>query len=487
MVVAALVALFYIPRITIGDVTLRRVNIFSDIQRTDSCGRILAEVFADSAEGIVEETFNPEDVKVEVPVYHDSIPEGMTAIEDFGPNGPSMRRVMDRFYEALNHASSRPVRIAYYGDSYVEGDILTEELRNLLQGSYGGCGVGYVDIHCVSSGFRRTVKTSAKGWTEHHANDGKGKGFNAQLQGISGGYFIPSQASTAEFSGQSLVFANRLSRWDKTTVFYTPGSGMQLYGTQDDGEEQLLSGNGQAAYSSESTRVEEMTQEDDTLGETSTPAPAAIDPASGIQSYTLHGSTQKFKLRAAGNSASRVYGVALDGTNGISLDNFSMRSSDGTFIKDIPLATFQQFARLRSYDLIIVHYGLNTAGPKVKDYSHYTTRMAEAIRHLQQAYPEAAILIVSVPDRDQRGADGEMHTMGGVRELADFQRRMASDTNVAFWNLYQAMGGDGAVAKMVEKQQANKDFTHINFAGGKHIATLLFDVLKNGKENYDNR
>ena len=90
-------------------------------------------------------------------------------------------------------------------------------------------------------------------------------------------------------------------------------------------------------------------------------------------------------------------------------------------------------------------------------------------------------------DRDAKDEYGEMHTMGGVRELLHYQREMAEETNVAFWSLYDAMGGDGSMARMVEKKQANLDYTHINFAGGKHIARLLFDVMMNGKENYEKR
>ena len=64
---------------------------------------------------------------------------------------------------------------------------------------------------------------------------------------------------------------------------------------------------------------------------------------------------------------------------------------------------------------------------------------------------------------------------------------MASDHRVAFWNLYEAMGGDGSIARMKEKKQANLDYTHINFDGGKYVAKLLFDVLVNGKDNYNKR
>ena len=41
----------------------------------------------------------------------------------------------------------RPVRIAYFGDSFIEADILTADLREMLQQKYGGCGVGFVDVY----------------------------------------------------------------------------------------------------------------------------------------------------------------------------------------------------------------------------------------------------------------------------------------------------------------------------------------------------
>ena len=40
----------------------------------------------------------------------------------------------------------RPVRIAYFGDSFIEADIFTADLRERFQSEFGGCGVGYVPI-----------------------------------------------------------------------------------------------------------------------------------------------------------------------------------------------------------------------------------------------------------------------------------------------------------------------------------------------------
>ena len=78
LVVVMLIGLFYLPRISVGDTTLRRVNMLSEVQKRDNLGRVVAEVRADSAEGIVEQVLDSADVKVESAVIVDSLPEGIS-------------------------------------------------------------------------------------------------------------------------------------------------------------------------------------------------------------------------------------------------------------------------------------------------------------------------------------------------------------------------------------------------------------------------
>lgn len=456
IVIAALLGLFFMPRLTLGDTQLRRVNILSDVQRKDAGGNIIAELKADSAEGIVVERIDSEAIRVEKPVYVDKVPEGMTAIEDFSdPEG--LNREMDRFYAALDQAGKRVVRVAYFGDSYIEGDILTQDLRHLLQSRYGGKGVGFVDIMSLTSGFRQTVTQKSAGWQEHSASDKSG--FKKNLQGFNGRYFFPSPGATMELKGQSRMFKGQLDTVSVATVYFTPSSGLDFSASVNGGEYSDM-------YASYDTL--------DTAG-------------SDIVAKSVSGRIGRFSIKVNKGSNSRFYGVAVEGERGVTLDNLSMRGTSGWQLSYIPQPTLRRFAQLRPYDLIVLQYGLNVASPKTKDYSYYTKKMAAAIAHIKSAYPEASILVVSVGDRGQRNAQGEIHTMDGVRELVSFQRKMASDGRVAFWNLYEAMGGDGSIAAMKEKKQANLDYTHINFAGGKHIASILFDVLMNGKQNYDKR
>ena len=183
-----------------------------------------------------------------------------------------------------------------------------------------------------------------------------------------------------------------------------------------------------------------------------------------------------------------LFGIALESGKGVILDNLSMRGSSGVQLGSIPQKTLSDFAHLRPYDLIIVHFGLNEAikGNTVPLLKMYIKRMKKAIENIRAANPEASLLVVSVPDRDQRSADG-ITTLKEVKDLVGLQAQLAADSHVAFYNLYQAMGGESSMKKLVDRNLANKDYTHLSFGGGRQIARKVFPSFIAGFENYKRR
>ena len=112
--------------------------------------------------------------------------------------------------------------------------------------------------------------------------------------------------------------------------------------------------------------------------------------------------------------------------------------------------------------------------------------MKRSIENLRAAYPSAGILVVSVPDRDQRSAEG-ITTLKEVKELVALQAQLAADCGVGFFNLYQAMGGESSMKRLVDSHRANKDDTHLIFGGGKVVAGKVFPSFIAGLENYKRR
>ena len=163
LVVAILLALHLMPTLTLGGVELRHVNVLSDV---------LPEAYR--SEEAIDYIPSPEPPAPQVAFVADSSaveiketrPPGVTMIDDYSAGAPGG---MAHFYSALANVSAmeRPVRIAYYGDSFIEGDILTCDLRESLQNEFGGNGVGWVDCGSKVAGFRRTVKHQFSGFTEY--------------------------------------------------------------------------------------------------------------------------------------------------------------------------------------------------------------------------------------------------------------------------------------------------------------------------------
>lgn len=436
IIVGVLMGLYFLPPMKVDGKQLRKVDLLADIRPE------VEEEVCDSDTIVL-----PPPVK---PIFVDTCKTGMTCIEDYSD---STMRGMKHFYEALSQVKTmkRPVRIAYFGDSFIEADIFTADLREMLQNEFGGCGVGYVPVTSSISGYRPTVRHSFGGWSSHSSNDSVG--FNRALQDISGHYFFPREGAYVQLKGQN-KYASRLDTCEVST-FYFLNKGFAAIRSKVNG-----AGEGE---------LHEETGDGD------------------MQTLSVEGRIGQVRWSVEQSDSVTFYGVAMDGKRGISLDNFSVRGSSGLHLRSIPLRTLLAFRRLRTYDLIVIQYGLNVATERGVKYDGYKKGMLTVVEHLKTAFPEAGILLVSVGDREYKNENGDLRTMPGVKNLIRYQQSIAADSHIAFWNMYDAMGGQGSIVEMIDRKMANLDYTHINFKGGKHLAGILFETLMYGKEQYEKR
>ena len=439
LVVIGLGLLHWLPRMELGNKQLRRVDLLADL-RPDKL-----PVLADSDTLVL-----PKPVK---PAFVDTCKSGMVCIEDFSD---STMRGMKSFYEALIHRASlgRPVRIAYFGDSFIEADILTGDLRSMLQQKFGGSGVGYVSIASTFSNYRPTVRHSFSGWSSHAITDSVF--FDRKRQDLSNHYFIPRKGAFVTLKGKQT--GNQADSCRYSTIYFRTNDSIYLSASVNGGEPEFF----------------------------------ALGGDSLMQSVSVEGNikTVNWKVeRLDSMNTATFYAATMDPASGIVLDNFSTRGSSGQQLIHIPSAIMRQYNKMRMYDLIVLQYGLNVASEQGVNYSYYQSAMTKVINYLKQVFPQASILIVGVGDRDYKTETGELRTMPGVKNLIRFQEALAAETHVAFWNLFEAMGGEGSMAKLVNQKPslANYDYTHINFRGGKYIASLLFETLVYGKEQYEKR
>jgi lysophospholipase L1-like esterase len=143
---------------------------------------------------------------------------------------------------------------------------------------------------------------------------------------------------------------------------------------------------------------------------------------------------------------------------------------------------------LRHYrpDLVVLAYGTNESGfAKFVD-STWGAEMKNVVRRVQAALPEASILLMSPMDRGVRNDRGEIETIDTLPRLVKIEARVADEMGVAFFNTFQAMGGDGTMARWyaAEPRLVGADYIHPMPAGAKIVGELLYGSLRDGYNEY---
>ncbi|MDR1983726.1 MAG: hypothetical protein LBQ28_02735 [Prevotellaceae bacterium] len=428
LVITGTLLLSLIPNFNFESFELKKVDVLADIRTQEkTIDNIVIDTIPQTTAGFV-----------------DTCKTGVICINDYSAEHDAL----NRFYDALN-TNNRQVRIAYFGDSFIEGDLLTGSLRNLFQKKYGGNGVGFVPINCITAGFRVNVVTYANGWDEYCITDSI---FSRSKQGISGHYFIPYASATATFSCRT-VFGKEPDTCSLASFYFITDGGLKF-----------------------TTTVNRKDKQQHT-----------IEGSSEIQKISVVGEINHIRITIDNpGKNTRFFGVTLDNENaGIVIDNYSLRGVSGETLKTIPEKTLKDFDKLRNYDLIILQYGLNVATKTQTKYDYYKKAMKGVINYLRSNLPNSDFLLISVGDRAAK-INGEMTTMPGVKNLSAVQQIVASECGIAFWNLIDAMALDGGMAGYVKSKpsKANLDYTHINIRGGEQIAQHLFETIEYEKEKY---
>ena len=358
-----------------------------------------------------------------------------TLLIDYGSTMNMFHAAMERY--RFNVAGSSTVRIAYVGDSQIEGDVITRDLRMLLQSEYGGQGAGFMKIVAEDAQFRSDVlQTFSDDWTVETLNrDTKEDNF----------WIGPVFISDAESWVHYVLQDKRVSGLDCYLIYQGDGKPHSIRVKTNKAPEKIT----------------------------------VLGPAKGMSMAKVHdhadADLKKIKITFA-DAGIRTYGVFLQDTAGIYVDNYALRGHGGLELARISPEIAAQMRQHAPYNLIILHFGVNVAYPAASGYRLYEKGISTVIGHMRSIFPDAGILVVSTTDRCVK--DGESVVSDScVADLMHAQQRAAERSGVAFFDLYSAMGGTGSMNEWVKKGYAVRDYTHISRRGGKQIAELIYGSL----------
>jgi len=434
IVTGVLLLLSLAPPLTLGGTKLRKINLLADVKKEKP--KPVAKLKTKKKKKISA----PDPV-----VVRDiSCPKGITCIEDYSED----KKALQDFVRSLKEVKERPVRIAFFGDSFIEGDILTASFRDTLQSIYGGRGIGYVPVTSEVARFRTTIQHTFSHWKTYSFVSKKNP--YAPL-GTPGYCFIPEDENEIEFKpGKRRVN----SQFNTIRLFYKTTLPDSLHYTVNDTVHHSV----------------------------------ALDTAQSLRQLTLKArdaKSVKFSFRPY--DSLKAYGLSFEEGKGIYVDNLSMRGNSGMGLSQVSGEMHRQFNRYQDYSMIILQYGLNVASEEdTTGYIWYTQKMVRVVNALKESFPKSSILIISVSDRSSN-QDGKFATMTTIPDMVEAQRAIARKCKVAFWDLYSAMGGENSMIKFVEAipPMAAKDYTHLTFQGGRKLARLLTETILHERKRYE--
>lgn len=349
---------------------------------------------------------------------------------------------LKNFFTALKNKSGK-VRIAHFGDSIIEGDLISSDLREFLQQKFGGNGAGFLSMNSFDIQFRKSTRQTFSGNWKSAAVFTKNP--DKLPLGMNGAAFQAPENSWVKFETSS--YSKWLRNFKSARVYYTNAAG-----------------NATLKYSFNNGSVQT----------------AKLQPGGNVKELLLNSPSDAGSLQINFSSCGNTvfYGVSLENGNGVYIDNYPLRGNSGASITDIPVSVLKDFNSLMNYKLIILQFGLNVLSPGMSDYTWYVNKMDNVISTLKQSFPGAGFLLISIGDKsDKQGARFVTHP--GVAQLIKAQKSIADKNGIAFWNMFDAMGGKNSMEQWVSANPplASKDYSHLTYEGATRIGELLFEAL----------
>ncbi len=361
---------------------------------------------------------------------------------------------LDPLFKKLDNAKAtgKTYRILHYGDSQIEMDRITSVLRQKLQELFGGSGPNM--IPAVQPVATISVSQHASGLSRYAVY-----GDSSNQRASHNRYGVMAQFSQVAGGGSVTFTRTRHSQaFDKAKDF----SRVSV----------LLGKNSQGFTAS--LKCDTLTTE-----------PKTLDANEGVSliSWDLPANVNKGTLNFKGNA--EIYAIFLDGKSGVAVDNVALRGCSGTIFTRINEDVMRQSFDLIDTKLIILQFGGNRMPgiTSAKSITNYMGELEKQINYMKRVAPNATLLFIGPSDMG-RSYNGKMGTWRGLPELNDSIRAMALRNDVAYWDMFNVMGGEGSMAQWVKHKPAlaGPDYIHFTFKGAQEIGA---DLAKSFSTYYD--
>ncbi len=372
-------------------------------------------------------------------------------IED--PSGRGMRP----FYRALEKTARGEdgaiTRVGHYGDSSIATDLITSTVRENLQARFGDAGHGFV---LAAKGYipykHRGVRQSSnpEAWeirevVRRQDREGYYGYGGVQSRAMRGAWARIGTARRGEI-GQNA------SRFD---IYYE---------TQPRG--------GKFSVQLDKGKRETISTKADALGE-------------AVHSIRAPDGSHGIELRFSRGGPVNFYGVVVERDGpGVVYDSLGLVGARANRLLNYDAAHIKRQLERRGVNLIVLGFGGNEASDDKTEAMFYEDYV-DVLERMRQGREDLGCLVFSPLDQARRHR-GRIRTLPTIPLIVAAQRRAAFDSGCAFYDTWQAMGGEDAMRRWFKARPrlAMGDFRHATPAGYEIIGNMLYKALLAGFARY---
>ena len=350
-------------------------------------------------------------------------------------------------------------QIVHYGDSQIEGDRITGYVRNRLQLAFNGGGPGFFPIKVVYNQNSIDITTSGN-WVRYAFFDRKQRRkVGHDMYGLFATYSrftnyakdttgLPVSKATFTIKPSAKSYA-RLQHYTKFGLHYGNAMGKVKIKVYENGN---------------------IIKTDSLISD------------GKYHNYKLNFATtpKELKIELEARVSPDFYGVTLDADTGVRMDNVAMRGEAGRIFTRMNYENYRQMSVDRQPDLFIFQYGGNTIPYMTTEQPlrEYVEGLIFNMKWVKRANPNAMFMLLGPGDMTT-SRNGQRLTYPFLPKLNDLMKEECMKNDVAYFSMYEAMGGENSMISWVKQGMAASDYVHFSPKGTKLISEVFYQCLHN--------
>ena len=347
------------------------------------------------------------------------------------------------------------IRLLHYGDSQIEGDRITSFLRNKIQTLFGGSGCGLLPPVPMDHGLISFRQKYSPNWVRYAAYNNEVKIGRHLRYGALLSFAGQAETNPGKLTGTSswLSFSPTKMGYRNSRLF----NKVSLFLTNTTDTIKLKV---RVQKSIIDTRI--------------------LPPNQGLTeiNWEFKKVPKELIFSFEGKGKPEIYGISFDNNWGVAVDNIPLRGSSGLVFSKTDTAFLNEMYKKLNVRMLILQFGGNIVPLRADDYSFYERYFRRELNVLKNMLPGVPVIVIGPSDMSLKEKDSYI-TYPNLTKVRDALKNATFDSGYAFWDMYEAMGGENSMPSWVNADPplAVPDFVHFNTRGTKIIAEMFYNAF----------